>query len=184
MADTGNVHTNTVQKKSEVVLSGTARQFRRKQQGQWSYEQYSKTRLARQKNVRIEQAKKKFTDTYHRVVPHIIPDWQTRFALSFPPLWWNNTVCYLLRIISPAENREKLLQLNKRGKKSFFRMFRFWLANMIYTITILSMVKMRPFINEFGIRLKIDTTHKEDKEFIRFRIFRFSKCFHEEETEL
>jgi hypothetical protein len=87
-------------------------------------------------------------------------------------------------MISPAENREKLLQLNERGEKSFLRIVRFWVANMLYTITILSMIKLRTFINEFGITLKIDTTHKENKEFIRFRIFRFSKCFHEEETEI
>lgn len=185
MADIINVHTNNVLKKSEAILSSSAtRQFRRKQQRQWSYEQYSKTRLAQQKNGRIEQAKNSFTNTYRRVVPNIIPTWQTKIALLIPPLWWNNTVCYLLRIISPAENREKLLQLNKRGKRDFFRMFRFWVANTLYTITILSMIKLRSYINEFGITLKVDTIHKEDKEFIRFRIFRFSRCFHEEEIEL
>lgn len=184
MADTGNVHTNTVQKRNEVILSSATRQFKRKQQRQWSYEQYSKTILARHKNGRIEQAKIKFTDTYRKVVPNIIPDWQTKIALLFPPLWWNNTICYLLRIISPAENREILLQLDVRGKKSFIRVLRFWTANTIYTITILSMIKLRSYINEFGIKLKIDTTHKDGKEFIRFRILRFSKCIHEEEEEL
>lgn len=165
-------------------MSNATRQLKRKLQRKWTYEQYSKTRLARQKNGRIEQARKDFTDTYQRVVPNIIPEWQTKIALLFPPLWWNNIVCCLLRIISPAENREKLLQLDRRWKKSFFRMLRFWIANSIYTLTILSMVKFRSFINEFGIKLKIDTTHKGNKEFIRFRIFRFFKCFHEEEKEL
>lgn len=165
-------------------MSNATRQFRRKHQRHWSYEQYSKVRLARQKNERIEQAKKSFTDTYRKIVPNIIPTWQTKIALLVPPLWWNNTVCFFLRIISPAENREKLLQLNNRWKKSFFRMFRFWIANTLYTITILSMIKLRSFINEFGIKLRIDTIHNEGKEFIRFRIYRFSKCFHEEEKEL
>ena len=184
MVDIINEHINTVQKKNGVILSSQTRQFRRKQQRQWSYEQYAKSRTVQQKNSRIEQAKTSFTSTYRRVIPNIIPAWQTNIALLFPPKWWNNVVCYLLRVISPAENREKLLQLNMRGKRSFFRMFRFWTANMIYTITILSMIKLRSYINEFGITLKIDTTHKENKEFIRFRIFRFLKCFHEEEMEL
>lgn len=165
-------------------MSSTTRQFRRKQQKQWSYDQYKKTRLVQQKNRRIEQARDNFIDTYRKIVPTIIPDWQTKIALLFPPLWYNNTICFLLRIISPAENREKLLQFERRWKKSFFRMLRFWIANTIYTITILSMIKFRSYINEFGIRLKIDTIHKEEKEFIRFRILRFSKCHHEEEKEL
>lgn len=165
-------------------MSNQLRKFKRKQQKQWSYEQYQKSKLARHKNAKIEQARKEFTETYHRTVPNIIPDWQTKFALWFPPLWWNNTICYVLRIISPKENREVLLQLNNRWKKSFFRMLRFWIASTFYTITILSMLKLRTFVYEFGIRVKIDTTHLDKKEFIRFRILRFSKCFHEEEVEL
>lgn len=165
-------------------MSSITRQIRRKQQKAWSYEVYQKTKLARQKNSRIESARKDFVETYRKLVPSYIPNWQTKVALLFPPLWWNNAVCFLLRIISPADNREKLLQLNNRWRRSFFRMFRFWLANTLYTITIVSMIKFRSIINEFGIRLKIDTIHKGDKEFIRFRIFRFLKCFHEEDREL
>ena len=165
-------------------MSNYLRKFRRKDQKQWSYEQYKKQRLARQKNARIEKARQGFTDIYKRVVPNIIPDWQTRLALLFPPRWYNNTICYLLRILSSKENREILLQLDKRWKKSFFRMFRFWLANTIYSITIRSMLAFRTFVHEFGIRTKIDTQHKDGKEYLRFRIFRFSKCFHEEEMEL
>lgn len=161
-------------------MSNYLRKFRRKEQKQWSYEQYKRERLARQKNIQIEKARKEFIDIYQRIVPNIIPEWQTKLALCFPPLWYNNTVCYILRIISPKKNREILLQLDKRWRRSFFRMFRFWLANTIYTITIRSMLKLRTFINEFGITSKIDTIHKEDKEFIRYKIFRFTKCFHEE----
>lgn len=163
-------------------MSNQLRKFRRQEQKKWSYEQYQKAKLARHKNARIEQARKNFTETYQRTIPNIIPDWQTKFALWFPPCWWNNTVCYMLRIISPKENREVLLQLNNRWKKSFFRMLRFWVANMLYTITILSMLRLRAFVYELGIKIKIDTIHNDNKEYIRFRIFRFSKCFHEEEV--
>lgn len=165
-------------------MSNQLRKFRRKEQKQWSYELYKKERFVRQKNARIEKARQEFTEIYHRVVPNIIPNWQSKLALLIPPRWYNNTICYILRIISSKENREVLLQLDKRWKKSFFRMFRFWLANTLYTITIRSMLKLRTWVNEFGITTKVDTIHKDDKEFIRFRICRFGSCYHEEEMEL
>ncbi len=165
-------------------MSNQLRKFRRKEQKEWSYEQYKKGKYARQKNARIEEARKIFSDTYRKIVPSLIPTRQTKLALLFPPRWYNDFICYFLRIISPHENREILLQLDLRWRKSFFRMLRFWIANTIYTITIMSMLKLRTYINEFGIKLKIDTIHKDKKEYIRFRIFRFSKCFHEEEREL
>lgn len=165
-------------------MGSLTRKMKRKQQREWSYKKYESTRLARQKNARIESAKKEFIQTYKKIIPNIIPDWQVKLALLFPPLWYNNTICFLLRIISPKENREILLQLSNRGKKSFFRMFRFWIANTIYTATILSMLAFRTIVCEFGIKTKIDTTHNNGKEYLRFRILRFSKCFHEEEVEL
>lgn len=165
-------------------MSNQLRKIKRKQQKQWSYDQYKKSRLAQQKNARILKASKDFNDTYQRTVPNIIPEWQTKIALIFPPKWWNSIICFFLRIISSHENREMLLQLEMRWRKSFFRMFRFWLANLIYTITIRSMLKLRTYINEFGIKLKIDTTHHDNKEYLRYRIFRFGKCFHEEEVEI
>lgn len=163
-------------------MSNQLRKFRRKEQKKWSYEQYKKGKLAEQKNGHIRQARDDFTNTYNRIVPSIIPDWQTKIALMFPPLWWNNTVCFLLRIISPPENREILLQYDMRWKRCFFRMFRFWLANTLYSITIRSLLKIRTLIHEFGIKVKIDTQHKDNKEYMRFRILRFSKCYHEEEV--
>lgn len=165
-------------------MSNQLRKFRRKEQKEWSYEQYKKGKYAQQKNARIKEAQKDFIESYKKLLPHIIPTWQTKIALLFPPRWYNDFICYFLRIISSQENREMLLQLDMRWRKSFLRMFRFWLANLIYTVTIMSMLKFRTHINEFGIKLKIDTVHKDKKEYIRFRIFRFSKCFHEEEREL
>ena len=163
-------------------MSNYLRKFKRKEQKQWSYEQYRKSRLAAQKNTAIEKARKEFTDTYQKFVPSIIPKWQTKLALLIPPMWYNNTICFILRIISSKENREILLQLETRWKKSFFRMFRFWFANLLYTIFIRSMLKLRSVINEFGIKVKIDTLHDNNKELLRFRILRFGKCYHEEEV--
>lgn len=165
-------------------MSNQLRKIRRREKKQWSYEQYQRAKLARHKNAQIEKARIEFTETYKRIVPNIIPSWQSKLALLFPPRWWNNTICFILRIISPKENREILLQLDARWKKSFFRMLRFWIASMIYNVTILSSLKFRSFINEFGIKLKIDTVHKENAEFIRYRIFRFGNCYHEEEVKL
>lgn len=143
------------------------RKFRRKEQQEFSYEQYLLKRKMDKQIKKDGTMRSMLTDRLSAVVERFVPAWcHSVGKFCLPPPWYSKFIQFFLNRIYGPKHKENLTKRLMNGQISMWLYFRWIVAASIYWVTFKWMIWIKGQFDTLGVGTKMKRLPNGNVKFV------------------